>query len=274
MTARRRLDSLPRKILRGPRQFCRIVVQKSSRRARVPQGSAKSRRGVTLIELLVSVTLLSLLSVGLLLALRMGFTAYGKTQERLMDNRRVAGSQRILEEQIGGLLPVVATCGGTYKAAFFQGEPQVMRFVTTFSLQQGWRGRPQILEVFVAPGEDGRGVRLLANEIPYTGALGAGRYCAASGNTLRFAPVTPEPTSFVLADRLDHCRFTYLTAPTEANAPPAWLPLWAGKTWPMGVRVDMAPLEPDPSRLQPIAFTAPIHIHRDPEINYEDLGFR
>jgi hypothetical protein len=36
----------------------------------------------------------------------------------------------------------------------------------------------------------------------------------------------------------------------------------------------MAPLEPDPGRLQPIAFTAPIHLHRDPEIAYEDLGFK
>jgi hypothetical protein len=26
--------------------------------------------------------------------------------------------------------------------------------------------------------------------------------------------------------------------------------------------------------LQPIAFTAPIRLHRDPEIHYEDLGFR
>jgi hypothetical protein len=33
----------------------------------------------------------------------------------------------------------------------------------------------------------------------------------------------------------------------------------------------MAPLDPDPSRLQPIAITAPIHIHRNPEIPYGDF---
>jgi hypothetical protein len=32
----------------------------------------------------------------------------------------------------------------------------------------------------------------------------------------------------------------------------------------------MAPLDPDPSRLQPITVTAPIHIHRSPEIPYVD----
>ena len=81
---------------------------------------------------------------------------------------------------------------------------------------------------------------------------------------MRFSPVAPRPDSFVLADKLAFCRFTYLTPPTEANLPPAWLPIWGGKTWPMGVRVDMAPLEPDASRLQPIAFTAPINATASP----------
>jgi prepilin-type N-terminal cleavage/methylation domain-containing protein len=242
-----------------------------------PSGSV---RGVTLIELLVAITLLSLLSVGLLMALRLGLNAYGKTQARLMDNRRVAGAQRILEEQLEGLMPIVAACGasasgGGTRMAFFQGEPQVMRLVSTFSLQQAWRGQPQILEVFVIPGADGRGVRLVVNEIPYTGGLGAGQLCMGpgpGGAGFSFLPVTPGPKSFVLADKLAYCRFSYLTPPKEPNHPPLWLPVWAAATWPAGVRVDMAPLDPDPSRLQPIAITAPIHIHRNPEIPYGDFG--
>jgi general secretion pathway protein J len=238
-------------------------------------------RGVTLIELLVAITLLSLLSVGLLMALRLGLNAYGKTQTRLMDNRRVAGAQRILEEQLEGLMPVVAACGasasgGGTKMAFFQGEPQVMRLVSTFSLQQAWRGQPQILEVFVIPGADGRGVRLVVNEIPYTGGLSAGQLCtgpAPGGVGFTFLPVAPGPKSFVLADKLAYCRFSYLTPQKEPDHPPLWLPVWAAATWPVGVRVDMAPLDPDPSRLQPIAITAPIHIHRNPEIVYADTSF-
>lgn len=232
-------------------------------------------RGVTLIELLVAITLLSLLSVGLLMALRLGLNAYGKTQARLMDNRRVAGAQRILEEQLEGLMPVVAACGGT-KMAFFQGEPQVMRLVSTFSLQQAWRGQPQILEIFVIPGADGRGVRLVVNEIPYAGSLSAGQLCmgpGAGGVGFGFLPVMPGPKSFVLADKLAYCRFSYLTPSAEPDHPKLWLPVFAVATWPAGVRVDMAPLDPDPSRLQPIAITAPIHIHRNPEIPYGDFGF-
>lgn len=248
-------------------------------RGKAPLGSGVS--GVTLIELLVAITLLSLLSVGLLMALRLGLNAYGKTQARLMDNRRVAGAQRILEEQLEGLMPVVAACGasktsGGTNMAFFQGEPQVMRLVSTFSLQQAWRGQPQILEVFVIPGADGRGVRLVVNEIPYTSSVGAGQLCigpAQGGAGFRFVPVSAGPKSFVLADKLAYCRFSYLTPPVQPNVPPLWLPVWAAATWPLGIRVDMAPLDPDPSRLQPIAITAPIHIHRNPEIPYGDYGF-
>ena len=241
----------------------------------------RAERGITLMELLIAITLLSMLSVGLLLALRIGLNTYEKTQTRLMDNRRVAGAQRILEQQLEGLMPVVAACGagpatGGVKMAFFEGEPEVMRLVSTFSLQQAWRGRPQILEVFVIPGADGRGVRLVANEIPYTGATGAGQLCTGpipGSKGFHFAPVTPGPRSFVLADRLAYCRFLYLTPALEANQPPVWLPVWAAANWPEGVRVEMAPLEPDPSRLQPIAITAPIHVHRSPEIPYGDSGY-
>ena len=48
-----------------------------------------------------------------------------------MDNRRVAGAQRILEQELEGLVPVVAPCGSGLRAAgrtdtqFFQGEPEV-----------------------------------------------------------------------------------------------------------------------------------------------------
>ena len=69
----------------------------------------RSNAGVTLMELLIAVLLLSLLSTGLLFALRIGLNAYSKTQSKLMDNRRVAGAQRILEQELQGLVPVAVS---------------------------------------------------------------------------------------------------------------------------------------------------------------------
>ena len=49
-----------------------------------------------------------------------------------------------------------------------------MRFVSSYSLQQGARGLPRILEFQVIRGEEGKGVRLVVNEQPYTGPRSAG----------------------------------------------------------------------------------------------------
>ncbi len=229
--------------------------------------------GVTLMELLIAVVLLSLLSVGLMFALRIGLNAYSKTQTRLMDNRRVAGAQRILEQELEGLVPVVAQCGagpegGGTPAAFFQGEPETMRLVSTFSLQGAWRGQPQMLEIFVIAGAEGRGVRLVVNEAPYQSPLAAGRSCLGPH---KFFGASAGPNSFVLADKLAFCRFTYLEQPPDANLPPHWVPRFTGDDWPRAVRIEMAPLDPDAARLQPISVVAPIHIFRRLELPYADI---
>jgi hypothetical protein len=44
-----------------------------------------------------------------------------------------------------------------------------------------------------------------------------------------------------------------------------------GNGWPSAIRVEMAPLQADPSRLQPVTVTAPIRIHRSWNIPYDDF---
>src|SRR5262245_26334238 len=179
--------------------------------------------GVTLMEVLIAVTLLSLLSMGMLFAIRIGLNTFGKTNEKLMYNRRVAGAQRILEQELQSLIPVVTTCGGGAsgpKFGFFQGDDSSMRLVSSFSLQGAWRGQPQILELTVIPGENGNGVRLIVNEIQYTGPLAPGKLCIGPfDGGFAFAPIHSGPTSFVLADNLEYCRFSYMV-PAENKSDP------------------------------------------------------
>lgn len=242
-----------------------------------------SQSGVTLIEVLIAVTLLSLLMLGMLFAMRIGLTTFAKTDSKLMINRRVAGAQRILDEELEGLMPVtLASCGKVVLGspsglALFQGQAQAMRLVSSFSLQQAWRGQPQVLELFVIGGDDGRGVRLVVNETAYS-PLAAGAECLGmeadptNGTPVaRFAPPQVSNHSFVLADRLAYCRFSYLAKirPAILTAP-TWLPAAPGGGWPLAIRVEMAPLEPNPSQLEPITVTAPIYVHRSPEVAYVD----
>lgn len=236
---------------------------------------------MTLIEVLIAVSLLSLLSVGMLFSIRAGLTAMESSNRRIVANRRAVGAHRILEQQVAGFLPVLAKCGSNAMGAsgapvpYFQGSPGVMRFVTTYSLQGAARGVPQMVEIFVIPGQDGQGVRLVVNETPYTGPVGAGFLCGPvrgdpeAGVALPvFPPVQASPLSFVLADRLRGCRFFYLES--IEPSPEKWVPRWTRMDlWPKAVRIEMAPLELDASKVPPLTFTGLIRPNRMPQENYE-----
>ncbi len=241
----------------------------------------RAEAGVTLMELLIAVTLLSLLSGGIVIALRIGLSAMNKADSKLMTNRRVASVERILEQQITSVMPVTADCRAASEApatriAFFQGEPESMRLASTYSLQQGARGQPMILEYQVIPGENGQGVRLVVNERLYTGPLGAGLLCTGMGAdpltgapAPRFVPVQIGAGSFVLADKLAYCRFSYrdlMPAPELER----WIIRWIKPLLPSAVRIEMAPLVADPSRLEPVSLTIPIRVTRLPLEPYDN----
>lgn len=244
-------------------------------------GASKRRAGVTLMELLIAMSLLSLLSLGVVLAMRVGLGAMDKANKRLQANRRAVGAQKALEQQLAGFMPVVADCmGGTERSMriqFFQGEPESMRFVSAYSLEEGGRGRPRILEFQVIPGEEKRGVRLVVNERLYSGPLSTGATCGGpvqdpvSGmQMVQFLPIEIGPQSFVLADKLARCQFSY----REQVAPPEferWQAKWIRPQWPTAVRIDMAPLDGEASQLPPVAITAPIRVTKSAYVVYQDV---
>ena len=235
--------------------------------------------GFTLIEVLIAVTLVSLLTTGLMVAMRVGLSAMNKADTKLMSNRRVMSAQRILEQQVAGIMPVVADCqaGSDHPVArivFFQGEQLSMRFASTYSLQQASRGLPMMLEYQVIPGQDNQGVRLIVNELWYTGSRGAGALCfgisadpVTGAPSPRFMPILARPNSYVLADKLAFCRFSFRDAPPEA--PARWVAVWSQPYLPDAIHIEMAPLAPDPARLQPLTLTIPVHVNRLPLEQYD-----
>jgi prepilin-type N-terminal cleavage/methylation domain-containing protein len=237
--------------------------------------------GVTLIELLIAVLLLSLLSVGIVITLRVALSAMNKSGTKLMANRRVSSIERILDQEIEGIMPVTADCQVRPdvpgpKLMFFQGETQSMRLASTYSLQQGERGLPMILEYQVIPGDDNQGVRLIVNEHWYTGPRGAGVYCRGVGGGADggpagpiFVPINIGPDSFVLADKLAYCRFSFRDL-VPAPELERWLVRWIKPILPSAVRVEMAPLVPDSSRLEPVTLTIPVRVTRLPMETYDN----
>ncbi len=242
---------------------------------------SRGEAGLTLVEVLIATSLVGLLSVGMLWAIRVGVGAMGKANDKLIANRRVTGSQRVLEQQIAGFMPAVATVATLQglpaaRIPFFQGEPQTMRFVSTYSLREGSRGKPQILAFQVIPGEQGRGVRLIVDEYPYTGPMAAGQFVTGRQNDpvlmkmiTQFAPVEVGPRSFVLADKLASCQFFY----EEMRPKPEierWDPAWFLDTWPEGIRIEMTPLDATSNALHMVTVTAPLHVTRLAMEAYDD----
>lgn len=245
-----------------------------------------SQSGLTLIEILIAVSLLSLLSVGMLVAMQLGFKTMDKTDARLVHNRRVSNTSKIIGNEIGGFIATMAAYHppsdsaqpNTQLISFLQAEPQAMRFVTSYSLNDAWRGQLHIAMMQVIPGDNNRGVRLILNEAPYTGPEQTGQQIAGIGQdpatglpSPEYAPVAPGSQSFVLADRLAYCRFSYLqslpAAPFEV-----WVPHWvAPRQLPLGIRIDMAPLDaPTPAELRIGSVTVPLNVNRTPGAYYAD----
>lgn len=237
--------------------------------------------GVTLIEILIAVSLLSLLSVGMLIAMRLGFTTMDKTDAKLVMNRRVANSRQIVENEINGFMYSLAYFHPqpmqTNAMSFFEAEPDQMRFVTSYSIDEAWRGKPQIVVMQVIPGDKNEGVRLIVNETPYTGPEQAGQQITSielipqRPALVHYRPLDANAQSFVLADRLAYCRFSYLEPLYE---PPfqAWHPEWIlFNRLPKAIRIEMAPLDSKPGELRPSTLDVQFPITRDPGVAYADF---
>jgi hypothetical protein len=160
---------------------------------------------------------------------------------------------------------------------FFEGQAQAMRFVSTYSLEEAARGYPRILEFQTIPGEPNGGLRLIVNESLYSGPLSVGATCLgllpdpSLGGALvpQYRAIEPGPHSFVLADHLAFCRFSYKER-LPPQAPESWVTEYRRPRLPAAVRVEMAPLVADPSRVPLAGVTVPIYVSRMPNVRYTD----
>jgi len=244
----------------------------------------RREKGFTLLEVLMAVTLVSLMSVGIVYAMRAGFTTMSKTNARVAEERKMLGAHRVLEQMLANLMPARADCHGgnppkiLAQQFFFQAEPETLRFVSTYSLDEAGRGLPQIIEMQVIPGDRGEGVRLIVNEHVYAGPLSAGQFClgpvpgsGTGGLRNGYVPVEASRRSFVLADRLASCRFLYRRALLQ---PPfeEWLDEWVTTPSPLpsAIRIEMQPLAGESGRLRHSPVTVPLHFRRDFGERYED----
>jgi prepilin-type N-terminal cleavage/methylation domain-containing protein len=226
-----------------------------------------AQRGFTLIELMISITLVAAISAGMLMAMRAGLLTLEKVDARLQSNRRVMSVEQILSRELGGVMPVTGQCGNAAGplVPIFNGADAGLLLVSSYSMAEGARGYPRILQLAVVPSDRG-GVRLIVNESLYTGPASTAPFCFENA----FVPPQLTPQTFVLADRLAYCHISYQEYLVQTPNLEQWLPVWNKPDLPSAVHVDMAPLVSDTATLPLVSVTVPIHVTRQVMSPYAD----
>lgn len=219
-------------------------------------------RGFTLMELLVSMTVISLLAVTILFGWRIAAGAWGRANELVEEQRRVAAIQQLLATQMAEMTPVTPWRRQGNATVFFQGERQTARFLSRYSLGSRSRSGLFRVEYRIADGNDGT-QQLVLKEIPVSnpnelGVLRIGSEPGPEGVLLRFAPFERTARTRVLLEELTEAHFEYYR-PTRSLGPGGWVSEWRaqGNELPraMAIRFNTRPV---PNRLQPATIIAAI----------------
>ena len=173
----------------------------------------RAEAGVTLLELLVSITIVALLAATALFAWRVGVSAWEKAGTQLEKGRLVLSAHQLLQEQMASMVPYEAMTEQRGRAVFFQGEGQTARFVSRYSLANRAASGLYLIEYHVTEQQNGT-VQLLLRETPVRGNGELGAMVAAiesqpEGFRLRLPVFERDPETVVLLEGLRECRFEY-----------------------------------------------------------------
>ena len=209
----------------------RKPAARPARLGRCPQ-RAESPPGFTLMELLVSFSLIGLVAVFIHLGYSIGIGAREKAEASLEAWQAAQASLDVLSRQIASMAPYVSSQeheGRPVQVLLFRASPQSLGFVTTWSASSGFAGGLRFVQYFVAnadpdPAPPGR--RLLLNERPLppeTGLRGPVIRGITETEDNRFladlAPPRAGPRSLTLADGLASVAFHALARPREESFP-------------------------------------------------------
>ena len=215
----------------------RKPAARPARLGRCPQ-RAESPPGFTLMELLVSFSLIGLVAVFIHLGYSVGLSAREKAEASLEAYQAAQASLDVLSRQIASMVPYVSSQeheGRPVQVLLFRASPRSLGFVTTWSAASGFAGGLRFVQYFTAdadadssadPDPRAAGRRLLLNERPLppeTGLRGPVIRGITETEDNRFladlAPPRAGPRSLTLAEGLASVAFRRLTRPREESFP-------------------------------------------------------
>ena len=219
----------------------RKPAARPARLGRCPQ-RAESPPGFTLMELLVSFSLIGLVAVFIHLGYSIGLSAREKAEASLEAYQAAQASMDVLSRQIASMVPYVSNQEHEERPVpvlLFRASPQSLGFVTTWSAASGFAGGLRFVQYFTAaadpdadPDADSSadpapaGRRLLLNERPLPPEAGLRgpvirRIVKTEDNRFlaELAPPRAGPRSLTLAQGLASVAFRRLARPQEESFP-------------------------------------------------------
>ena len=226
------------------------------------QGHHRGEHGFTLMELLVSMTVIALLAVTILFSWRVAVSAWGRANQLVEEQRRVAAIHQVLAMQMADMTPVTPWGRQGNAAVFFQGERQTARFLSRYSLVNRSRSGLYRIEYQISEGNDGI-QRLLLNEIPVRNTDDLRELLTASeqgpeGVLRRFAPFEETGETRRMLEEITEAHFEYYR-PAGPLGPGGWVSEWRpqGNELPRAMAIRFG-TRPVPNRLQPAEIVASI----------------
>jgi hypothetical protein len=161
-------------------------------------------------------------------------------------------------------MPVVGDCA-TGRATIFMGTQQNLLLVTNYSMNEGFRGYPRIVQYQVLPEADGT-FRLMMSEHLYGGPSSTAPYCEGTVP----GPLVQAGGTLELARGLAYCNFVYQERGGAAIDSGSWVAAWNRRDLPAAVRMEMAPKVANPSSLPMVSLHVPIRVTREVGVYYAD----
>jgi prepilin-type N-terminal cleavage/methylation domain-containing protein len=124
-----------------------------------------SRRGFTLLELLISLTLLVVIVVITMGAMRLGSRSVAAGEKKMNDRERFRTVLSLMDAQIQSQIPLTYEEAVSGKKYYFRGDGKTLRFCTSYSIWSGRRGYV-IVDYRVETGDSGREILFASERTP------------------------------------------------------------------------------------------------------------